>query len=58
MIERDGGTLEFTQTELEAVRARHGEYVLTGEIDKSGPGEPVIRIRILPDAAKGSMPSN
>lgn len=56
LIERAGGVLEYTQTEFEGVRARHGEYVLTGEIDKSGPGEPIIRIRIAPDTAKRTMP--
>ncbi len=58
MIERAGGVLEYTQTEFATVKARHGEYVLRGEIETSGHDEPIIRISIAPDAEKGSMPTN
>jgi hypothetical protein len=42
--------------EYAAVRAVHGEYVITGEVDRSAPGEPVIRVKLVPDTAHGSMP--
>lgn len=56
MLERQGGTIEYTQTEFAAVKAKHGEYVITGEVDRSGGGEPVIRVRLVESNAKGSMP--
>lgn len=56
LLERAGGTMEYTQSEYAAVRASRGEYVITGEVDRSGEGEPVIRVRLVPSAAKGSMP--
>jgi hypothetical protein len=55
-LERAGGEIEYTQSEFAAVRARLGEYMMTGEVDRSAPGEPVIRIRLVPSAAKQSMP--
>lgn len=55
-LERAGGEIEYTQSEFAAVRARLGEYVITGEVDRTGPGEPIIRIRLVPSAAKQSMP--
>jgi len=55
-LERTGGELEFTQSEFAAVRARLGEYVISGEVDRDVPREPVIRIRLVPSAAKRSMP--
>ena len=56
LLEREGGEIEYTQTEYTAVKARHGEYVITGEVDRSGPGEPVIRVKLVPSDTKGSMP--
>jgi hypothetical protein len=55
LLERMGGDMEYTQSEFAAVRAMRGEYVITGEVDKSGPGEPVIRVKIEADASKDSM---
>lgn len=55
-LERAGGEIEYTQTEFAAVRARLGEYVITGEVDRAAPGEPVIRIRLVLSAAKKTMP--
>jgi hypothetical protein len=55
-LERAGGEIEYTQTEFTAVRARLGEYVITGAIDRAAPGEPIIRIRLVPSAAKHWMP--
>jgi len=34
----------------------HGDYVITGEVDRSAPGEPVIRVKLEPSTSKGSMP--
>lgn len=56
VLERAGGELTYTQSEFAAVRAHHGEYRIEGEVDRSGPGEPVIRIRLIPVPSKGSMP--
>lgn len=56
LLERMGGTMEYTQSEYQAVRAARGEYVITGEVDRSGEGEPVIRVRLVESNAKGSMP--
>lgn len=56
VLEREGGELAFTQSEYAAVRAKNGDYVITTEIDKSSPGEPVIRVRIEPSTRKGTMP--
>jgi hypothetical protein len=56
LLERAGGEMSYTQTEITAVRVRRGEYVITGEVDRSGPGEPLIRIKLEPSDRKGSMP--
>lgn len=56
LLERMGGEMTYTQTEFAGVRAARGEYVITGEVDKSGPGEPVIRVKLEADTSKGSMP--
>jgi hypothetical protein len=56
LLERMGGEMTYTQTEYAAIRAAHGEYLISGEVDRSGPGEPVIRVKLVPDASKGSMP--
>lgn len=54
-LDRHGGEITYTQSEFAAVRARHGDYVITGEVDRSAPGEPVIRVRLAPKAG-GRMP--
>jgi hypothetical protein len=56
VLERVGGELTYTQSEFAAVRAHHGEYQIEGEVDRSGPGEPVIRVKLIPSTTKGSMP--
>lgn len=33
-LERAGGEIDYTQTEFAAVRARLGEYVITGDVDR------------------------
>jgi hypothetical protein len=55
LIERHGGEITYTQTEFGAVRARRGDYVLTAEVDRSGPGEPVIHVKLIPQSG-GKMP--
>jgi hypothetical protein len=55
-LERAGGELEYTRSEFLAVRARLGEYVIQGEVDRDRPGEAVVRIRLMPSATKRSMP--
>lgn len=55
-LERAGGEIAYTQSEFAAVAARHGAYQIEGEVDKSGPGEPIIRVKLRPTTAKGSMP--
>jgi len=46
LLERAGGTVELTQSEYLAIKARRGPYQIVGEVDKSGPGEPVIRVTL------------
>jgi hypothetical protein len=55
VLEREGGELTYTQSEFAAVRARNGDYLITAEVDRSAPGEPLIRVKIEPKS-KGSMP--
>jgi hypothetical protein len=55
VLDRQGGEVTYTQSEWAAVQAKHGDYVITAEVDKSGPGEPVIRVKIEPSAG-GTMP--
>jgi hypothetical protein len=55
-LDRASGEIEFTQTEFAAVRARLGEYVITGDVDRTAPDEPVIRIRLVPSTAKQTIP--
>ena len=54
-LDRAGGHLEYTQSEFLAVRAKRGDYVISTTFDKSGPGEPVIRVTLEPKAG-GTMP--
>jgi hypothetical protein len=57
LLERAGGSAEYTQSEYQAVMARRGPYRIVGEIDKSGPGEPRIRVSLVPAPAKpGTRP--
>ena len=57
LLEREGGSVEYTQSEFAAVRARHGDYSIVGEVDRSGPGEPIIRLTLQPKpAAPGKRP--
>lgn len=56
LLERMGGEMAYTQTEYAAARARLGEYLIEGQVDRSGPGEPVIRVKLIPSTARGSMP--
>ena len=46
LIERAGGEIEFTLADYRAVLAIHGSHRLVGVVDPSGPGAPVIRMRI------------
>jgi hypothetical protein len=55
-VDRGGGEFAYTQSEFAAVKARHGEYLITGEVDRSGDGERVIRVKIIPSTKRGSMP--
>jgi hypothetical protein len=48
LIDRAGGEVELTQSEYHAIKARRGKYVIVGEVDKSGPGESIIRVRLKP----------
>jgi hypothetical protein len=34
----------------------HGPYVITAKVDKSGPGEPVVRVAIEATPGKASDP--
>jgi hypothetical protein len=56
LLERSGGEMAYTQTEYAAVRAARGEYKIEGEVDRTGPGEPVIRVKLIPGQSKTSMP--
>jgi hypothetical protein len=56
LLERAGGEMTYTQSEFAAVRAARGEYSIAAEVDRSAPGEPVIRVTLIPTTAKGSMP--
>jgi hypothetical protein len=58
LLDRAGGIVELTRSEYLAIKARRGEYQIRGEVDKSGPGEPIIRVRLRASAARGTMPSN
>lgn len=55
VLDRAGGELTSTQSEFAAVRAKHGDYVVSSKIDKSAPGEPIIRVTLEPKAG-GKMP--
>jgi hypothetical protein len=56
LLERAGGSIAYTEAEYAGVRARRGEYAISGWVDRSGPGEPVIRVELIPDTNKASMP--
>lgn len=55
---RIAGTVELTQSEFLAIKARRDKYQIRGEVDRSAPGKPVIRVRLAASAARGTMPSN
>jgi hypothetical protein len=57
LLERQGGEMTYTQSEYAAIVATRGRYLIEGEVDKSGPGEPVIRVKLIPDtSSKGPGP--
>jgi hypothetical protein len=43
-LDRAGGTFDFTDVELTEVKARRRGQVITATVDRSKPGEPVIRL--------------
>ena len=56
LLERHGGEMTYTQAEYAAIRAARGEYAISGQVERSEAGEPVIRVRLVPSDVKGSMP--
>jgi hypothetical protein len=56
LLDRMGGEMTYTQSEFAAILAARGEYVIQGEVDRSGPGEPVVRVTLEPSTRKQSMP--
>ena len=48
LIQRAGGSIEYTESEFQGVRDWHGAYRIVGDIDRSGDGEPRIQLRITP----------
>jgi hypothetical protein len=56
LLDRAGGEIEYTQSEYQAIRARRGPYRISAEVDKSGPGEPVIRVRLVPSDVRDDTP--
>jgi hypothetical protein len=48
LVDRAGGSVEYTQSEYEAAKARRGPFQVEAVVDKSGPGEPVVRLAIKP----------
>jgi hypothetical protein len=56
LLERMGGEMTYTQSEYAAIRSSRGEYVIVGEVDRSGSGEPVIRVTLAASTSKRSMP--
>jgi hypothetical protein len=56
LVERAGGFVEFTDTELAAIRARRGPYIATAMVDRSKPGEPIIRVALEPAPGAPSDP--
>lgn len=56
LLERTGGEMTYTQSEYAAVRGARGEYSIAAEVDRSGPGESVIRVTLVPTTSKGTMP--
>ncbi len=48
LIDRHGGSIEYTEADFQAVHDRHGAYRIVGDIDSSGPGDPRILLRIAP----------
>jgi hypothetical protein len=60
-LERQGGELTYTEAEYGAIararaRARQGEVSISGEVDRSVPGAPVVRVKLIPSTSKESMP--
>ena len=56
LLDRAGGTVELTQTEYAAIKARRGAYQIVGEVDKTGPGEPIIRVTLRPSTKADDSP--
>jgi hypothetical protein len=54
LIERAGGQIEWTEADYLAVMKDRGPHRLEGVVDPSGPGAPVIRMRLVPRPAAGS----
>ena len=55
-LDKLGGELTYTQSEYLAIKARRGPYKLAAAVDKSGPGEPVVRVTLRPAPGKVSDP--
>jgi hypothetical protein len=43
-LDRAGGTFEFTDVELAEIKARRRGQVISAVVDRSRPGEPIIRL--------------
>lgn len=56
MVDRAGGSVELTQTEFAGIKARRGPYQLVASVDRSGPGEPIIRVELRPSDRMDDTP--
>jgi len=46
--------MTYTQAEYAAIKAARGEYAISGQVERSEAGEPVIRVRLVPSDTKDS----
>ncbi len=58
LLERQGGEMTYTKAEYAAIRAARGEYVISGQVERSRAGEPVMRVKLVPSDTKGSAPKD
>ena len=56
LLHRAGGEIVYTENEFASISEARGEFVIAAKVENSGPGEPVVRVRLTPSNHKGTAP--
>lgn len=56
LLDQTGGTVAYTQAEYFSIKARRGPFQIVGEVDKTDPTMPVVRVSLRPSTRPDESP--